>query len=67
MINDELTLTVNDNKIIACRRGDNLFKVLCSAGYVFSGNCGGLGRCPPARSIATTSFLGNIFLPPEII
>ena len=45
MINDELTLTVNDNKIIACRRGDNLFKVLCSAGYVFSGNCGGLGRC----------------------
>ena len=45
MINNELTLTVNDNKIIACRRGDNLFKVLCSAGYVFSGNCGGLGRC----------------------
>ena len=45
MINDELTLTVNDNKIIACRRGDNLFKVLCNAGYVFSGNCGGLGRC----------------------
>ena len=43
MINNELTLTVNDNKIIACRRGDNLFKVLCSAGYVFSGNCGGLG------------------------
>ena len=35
MINNELTLTVNDNKIIACRR----------AGYVFSGNCGGLGRC----------------------
>lgn len=45
MINNKLTLTVNDNRTIACQRGDNLFKVLCAAGYVFSGNCGGLGRC----------------------
>lgn len=45
MINNTLILTVNDNRTITCQRGDNLFKVLCTAGYVFSGNCGGLGRC----------------------
>lgn len=41
----KITLTVNKNKTIRCRHGDNLFKVLSSAGYVFSGNCGGRGTC----------------------
>ncbi len=45
MDNREITLTVNKNKTIRCRQGDNLFKVLSGAGYVFSGNCGGRGAC----------------------
>ncbi len=47
MDNNELTLTitVNNNKMIKCGQGDNLFTVLNRAGYVFSGNCGGRGTC----------------------
>lgn len=40
-----LKITVNGNKTINCKSGDNLFKLLSDAGFTFVGNCGGRGAC----------------------
>lgn len=40
-----LRILINEETTIYCKKGDNLFWVLCSHGYLFPGNCGGTGRC----------------------
>ena len=44
-----LNVTVNGTRQIKCSKGDNLYQVLASAGYIFTGNCGMKGRCERCR------------------
>lgn len=46
-----IKVTVNNERTIYAKSGDNLFGLLTDNGFLFPGNCGGAGRCSKCQVI----------------